>query len=34
MNIEDLFAIIRDKKVTYNYIINAFKDKGYKNIEL
>ena len=34
MDIEELFAIIRDKKVTYNDIINAFKDKGYKNIEL
>ena len=32
MDIEELFAIIRDKKVTYNDIINAFKDKGYKNI--
>ena len=34
MNIEELFTIIRDKKVTYNDIINAFKYKGYKNIEL
>ena len=32
MNIQELFTIIRDKKVTYNYIINAFKNKGYKNI--
>ena len=28
--LEELFAIIRDKKVTYNDIINAYK--GYKNI--
>ena len=32
MNIQELFTIIRDKKVTYNDIINAFKNKGYKNI--
>lgn len=32
IDIEELFTIIRDKKVTYNDIINAFKNKGYKNI--
>ena len=32
MDIQELFTIIRDKKVTYNDIINAFKNKGYKNI--
>ena len=32
MDMEELFTIIRDKQVSYKDVINAFKNKGYKNI--